>query len=87
MVDAKVVSIKELTENNPTLCLSPLRVFNKCHECQQFKQALRKHKTLEKTAEKLKCNPHINPKFLELSAKKRRLLDQLSVIDEEISKL
>lgn len=78
----KVVSIKELTEDNPTLCLSALRVFNDCHECPTFKRA-QAHNTIDK----LKCKPHIKPRYWELLKRKKAILKQLRTIETEIQKL
>jgi len=84
MVECKVVSIKELSDptENPVFCLSPLRVFNKCHECDKFKRAQANNRV-----EKLDCKPHLNSKYLELLKQKRTLLDQLQQIETEIKNL
>lgn len=79
---SKIVTIKELTTDNPTLCLSALRVFNECHKCLRFISARRQN-----TIEKMKCKPHINPQYFELIGKKRKLLDQLSKINKEMESL
>jgi hypothetical protein len=36
MGNCKTVSIEEIKQGNPRLCLSALRVFNRCHECPQY---------------------------------------------------
>lgn len=72
MVKAKVVSIKELTKDNPTLCLSALRVFNKCHQCPQYKKQNRK------------CKPHIDNKYLNLHNRKEKLQKELKEIDKAL---
>jgi len=84
MVEAKLVSIKELSDpiENPAFCLSPLRVFNKCHECDKFKRAQATNRV-----DKLDCKPHMNPKYLELLEKKRQILDQLRQIEIEMNTL
>jgi len=55
MVKAKVVNVKDLldTKENPTLCLSPLRVFNECHKCPVFQRQLKEGKPIEK----MRCKP------------------------------
>lgn len=67
----KVVTMNELTEDNPTLCLSPRRVFEKCHQCPIYK-------TRDKTA--LKCKPHLNKDMLALIERKQKLLQELDDI-------
>ncbi len=75
---SKVVTIEELQTDNPTFCLSPLRVFEKCPECPVYKL----HQATN-TINKLKCKPHINPKYTELAAEKRKLLDRIAEIEKE----
>jgi hypothetical protein len=84
MVEVKLVSLKELSDpnENPTFCLSPLRVFDKCHECDKFKRAQAGNRV-----DKLGCKPHVNPKYLELLERKRQILKQLRQIEEEMSTL
>lgn len=74
MIKSKVVTIAELTKDNPTFCLSPLRVFEDCHKCPKWKIA--------KDKSKLKCNPKVRPQVLKLLAKKKELLHLISEIDE-----
>lgn len=92
MVETKVVSIKELTdpEENPTLCLSPRRVFNKCHECEVYKRHLQCLRGVRKRADKqhvLKCKPHLDEKYKELIAQKQNLLDMIKYVDEQMANL
>lgn len=83
-MQAKMVSIKELSDplENPTLCLSALRVFDKCHECSVY----RIHQATNQL-DKLKCKPHVNPRYLELLKQKRVVLDQIATIEKEMSNL
>jgi len=81
-MQSKVVSIKELTEDNPTFCLSVLRVFDQCHECPVFKK-----KQASRTLKKLKCKPHLNVKFNELFAQKQKALDQIAEIEKQLKSL
>ena len=81
-MQSKVVSIKELTEDNPTFCLSALRVFDQCHECPVFKRAQSSN-----TIIKLKCKPHLNAKYHELLGQKRKVLDQLNTIEAQMKNL
>jgi len=73
---SKLVTIEELTKDNPTLCLSALRVFNECHKCDVFLNAYRKDRI-----GKLKCKPHLTNDVIDLLKKKRYLLDQLQIIN------
>ena len=85
MVMAKVVDIKDLLnpEENPALCLSPLRVFNECHKCPVIKRYLKAGKSIEE----MKCKPHLKPEALELLEKRRKLSELLSKVDELLQKL
>lgn len=90
----KTVSKEELEENNPTLCLSPLRVFEQCHECDKFKQRKSivsrksaKNVTEEEVIDKMSCKPVIKPEMLELLKKKSELLNQVREVEEEINEL
>jgi len=74
-MESKVVSIKELTENNPTLCLSALRVFGKCHQCSMYK----------KSPDKLKCNPVVPTDVISLTKQRRKLLQEMREIDRTLS--
>ena len=75
IMESKVVSIKKLTENNPTLCLSALRVFGKCHQCPQYK----------KSPDKLKCNPVISTDVISLTERRKKLLQEMREIDQALS--
>jgi hypothetical protein len=81
MGEAKVVSIEELSEGNPTMCLSALRVFNKCFECPAFIRA----EKLDRL-DRMKCTPHIDRELLntKLLEEKAGLEKQIQKIDEEI---
>lgn len=78
-MESKVISIKELQEDNPTFCLSPLRVFEKCHDCTVYKNASWKHEL-----DKLKCNPKIRGDIQVLLKRKEKLLSELAKIEREI---
>lgn len=79
---SKVVTIKELTDDNPTFCLSVLRVFNKCNECQHYK-----HFEYLKKLDKLKCKPHLNPEYMALIKEKQKVTERAKTIDEQIKNL
>ena len=82
MVQSKVVTIKELTEDNPTLCLSVLRVFDKCHECSQYKSYERIGKL-----DKMQCKPHVNLEILALIKEKQHITERAKEIDEKLKNL
>lgn len=73
----KVVTIKELTEDNPTLCLSTLRVFGKCHQCPHYK----------KSPNKLKCNPVTHKDLQALTERKKKLLHEIGKVNRAIAEL
>lgn len=78
MVKFAILSYEELVDpvKNPTLCLSPLRGLNLCHQCDQFKQAYQYDKI-----RRLKCKPHLTDDAISLLVRKRRLLDKLAIIN------
>jgi len=63
------VNMSEIVKDNPTLCLSALRVFANCHKCSIFLSAFENHRQ-----DKLKCKPKIKPKIRELLNQKRKLI-------------
>ena len=68
----QVVSFKEMVEDNPTLCLSPLRMLGHCHRCEHYRQKERK------------CNPRVKPEILALLEEKQRLLQRVREINRWI---
>ena len=80
MVESKLVTIKELTTDNPTLCLSPLRVFEKCHQCPQYKTAV-SHSLVDK----LKCVPHVKAETLRVIERRKQLYAELAKLDRLIT--
>jgi len=76
MVKAKIVETSELMKDNPTLCLSPLRVFKECHKCDRFKKA--------KNPLKLKCKPQITKRTKLLLKRKMKLQEQLAKINKQL---
>lgn len=77
MVEAKLVSIEELKHNNPTLCLSALRVFGRCHECEYYKRKRKENKPL-------KCIPVLKKQYEEILKRKEEVIKEYK---EEIKKL
>lgn len=96
-MQTKIVSLKEITEDNPTLCLSPLRVFNACHRCEHFSWRLRYYKRnypdlsieemIEKVIADIPCKPHLKKEFVELLKKKTKLLQELAEVQKKIDEL
>ena len=80
----KIVTLKELSEDNPTLCLSPLRVFEECHKCDQFKQEFRKHQSVDEAINSMKCNPRIRSDIRKLLERKKELLKELAKINSQL---
>lgn len=74
---AKVVSLEELTKNNPTFCLSPLRVFGECYKCPKFR--------FNKNPLKLFCKPQISDKAQFLLEQKRKAVALLKTINKELA--
>jgi len=75
---AKIVTINELKENNPTLCLSALRVFNHCHKCTEYKQFQKGY------IKKLKCVPHLDQETLNKIERLNQLKEQVKELEKEI---
>lgn len=83
---SKIVHFKDIfNKNNPTSCLSTLRVFTDCHKCQTYLNAFN-----NKRENKLSCNPMLKPKIRKLMSKKRKLsekhYERIERINEEIKK-
>ena len=58
---AAVVMSSEITENNPTLCLSALRYTDGCVRCEIMRRALAvTGQDLKKAEERLRCVPLIS---------------------------
>ena len=43
-MNTKIITIKELMENNRTSCMAPMRYFDKCYQCGIFKQVFKQNK-------------------------------------------
>ena len=98
-METKVVNLSEITEDNPTLCLSPLRVFNACHRCKHFSyrlQYLKKkyanenlsvEELIDRVIEEIPCKPHLKKEFVELLKKKTELLQELAEVQKKIDEL
>ena len=88
-MDVKVVMAKDITTDNPTMCMAPIRFFNRCHQCGVFKSVLKRNNgDIPKTIEKLGCNPRITDRAIFLigqrEAIKKETREELKKIDEEL---
>lgn len=82
---SKVVNLSEVMEDNPTLCLSTLRIFKKCHQCRVFQSTFRRcNKDLEKTLQHMACNPKLDKKMLALLERKVRLQREIAEINKQL---
>jgi hypothetical protein len=80
MNKVKTIMIKDIMTNNPTLCLMPIRYFNRCYECPQFIDAEKKNRL-----NKLKCTYSVGPEYAEMQKSKqkiRNLKRQIKDIEE-----
>lgn len=94
----KIVTIGELTKDNPTLCMSPIRVLGECYKCgiflSAFKRIKRQHpeitdgnQLLELTKKSLTCNPIIFPDNKERLLRFFELYQERDKITREIKKI
>ena len=88
-MDAKVITVRDITENNPTLCMSPIRYFDRCYQCDVFKSVLKQNNgDILKTIETLGCNPHITDRAIFLIGQretiKKATREEIKKIDEEL---
>jgi len=96
-MQTKVINLSEIAENNPTLCLSPLRVFNACHKCNHFLSRLQYYKRkypdmsidemIERAIADIPCKPHVKKEYVELLKKKTKVLQELAEVQKKIDEL
>jgi len=82
---AKIVSIKEIEKDNPTLCLSALRFTGGCHKCRIFKQQIKYltyKMSVEKAIKNMKCKPIITEEYIKAFKKEKKLLKELLEINK-----
>lgn len=83
-----VVSISELQEDNPTMCLSAKRVTNQCHTCYKFHNYYNSSDSVQQTIKKLPCNPKLNKDIILALDEKKTLIryyrKQLSNINKRL---
>ena len=81
---SKIVNLKEVAENNPTLCLSAQRYLGKCYKCPIFQRAFKNNKcNIYKTLKQLKCHPILDKNQIEILLKQADLLKKKKSIDKE----
>jgi len=80
----KITTLREIAEDNPTLCLSPKRIFKECHKCDRFLLSFYKYRDVDKTINSMRCNPQIKDRIKRLLDKKKRLLKEIAKIDRDI---
>ena len=88
-MDTKVITVRDITEDNPTRCLSPLRYLDRCHQCDVFKSVLKRtNGDILKTIEILGCNPHIPDRAIFLIGQretiKKATEEGIKKIDKEL---
>ncbi len=95
----KIVTLKEVMES-PTLCISPLRYFDDCHNCKTLldgiagvrrlarlqKLELPIEEVVEEAIRNLKCKPNVRPEIIELLKRKEKLLAELKELDEKLER-
>lgn len=83
MVKAITLSIDDILENNPTICLSVHRAFKECFKCEKYKRAEKLGKL-----SRIKCNPLNDENRLRrinsLKAKKVNLETDLKAVNKEL---
>jgi len=89
MVDVKAMKISEVMEDNPTLCLSPCRVFEKCYNCEKFKRKYQGNKVvpISRIIDMMKCKPRIKAEALALIEEERHKLYEIARIKAEIAEI
>jgi hypothetical protein len=75
-----IVSYKDLSNDNPTGCLSALRFTNGCWKCQTFIHA-------QKFNHGLKCHPIITEEQQKLLDKAKELSNQIQKLQDELKAL
>ena len=87
----KVITLKELTEDNPTLCMSADRIFEQCYRCPIFRQkadalarkGISKNDLVSETVRQLPCTPKLNKKAWAV-IKLRALKNTINQLAQEI---
>lgn len=87
MGEFKSISIEELKKGNKRLCLSPLRVFDKCDECEVM-QRYYKDQTRAKSKGVKPCESAVFSKErLEYLNNKTKLRNQIQELEVKIKNL
>ena len=83
MVECRSVSIEELKKNNPRFCLSALRVFGKCDECEVMQRYYK-----DKTGKVKPCESAVFSKErLEYLKEKERVGKEIKELESKLKKL
>jgi hypothetical protein len=75
----KIVSFKELTENNQSFCLSSLRVLGDCHKCAKFKRLAKQKRLIL-----INCAPRVKREVYKLLEEKDKLNENYQKKHKEI---
>jgi len=85
-IKAKSLMLSEILKDNPTNCLSVLRVFDLCHKCTTYINAYKQDRQ-----NNLSCIPKIKPKIKKLLTERKRLVrktnQRITKINSKILKL
>ena len=77
MGECRTVSINEIKKGNPRLCLSPLRYFGKCYQCEHY----------QKKSGKI-CESRIeNPKAEKILNRKAEIEQEMKKLKAELEEL
>jgi len=83
MSKCKSVSIEELKKNNLRLCLSALRVFAKCDECEVMQRFYK-----DKTGKVKPCESAVlNPERIKKIEEKKQLQNQIDELNKKLKEL
>jgi len=87
-MEFKIINSKDLFKNNPSFCLSAVRFNNGCVKCSYFRSIYRMFSgDLKKVLKKLSCKPLLKQEHLDLLEKKRKILDKLIELNEQLNDL
>lgn len=81
----KSVSTEELLKDNPRVCLSAKRVFNRCFECPEYEKRI---KQKDGTFKIKVCESRIiNPEYDRIKLQLEKLKEQKANIEKQIKNL
>ena len=86
-MDTKIISSREITTDNPTMCMLPIRYYNRCHHCGVFRSVLKRNNgDIPKTIKILKCNPCITNRAIFLIGQRKAIRKATEEKIKEINK-